>query len=121
MAALVSTRVYGGELPKGDVALMPRATVVVKRAGGGVIGTAYQDYSDVRVDVIGYGANLLQADQVFLTVHDALKHMRSAVYASTLLHWARLSAGAFTGRDPDTDWATCLSSWQVLASEVAAA
>src|SRR5690242_8815172 len=100
---------------------MPRAAVVVQRAGGGVIGTAYQDYSDVRADVICYGQNLLAADETFLAVHDALKHMNREIYADTLLHWARLSAGGFTGVDPDTGWPTCLSSWQVMASEVAAA
>lgn len=123
VSALVSTRVFGGKLPQSEALNMPRAAVVVKRAGGGIMGTAYQDYSDVRADVICYGRNELEADTVFLACHDALKHMRANIPTgtATLLKWARLSAGGFTGTDPDTDWPTCLSSWQVLASEVAAA
>lgn len=121
VAAVVSTRVFGGKLPQSESGNMPRAAIVVQRGGGGLRGTAYQKYSDVRADILCYGRNELEADNVFLAVQDALKQIRSATAGDTILYSATLSAGGFTGTDPDTDWPTCLSSWEVLTAEAAAA
>lgn len=121
LSAAVSSRVYGGELPKAQITDMPRAAVVVSRAGGGFIGGGYQDYGDLRINVACYADTPRAADIIYGLVHDALKQMRRGVWSETLLHWANVSSEGVTGRDPDTDWPVCLSSWQVLASEVAAA
>lgn len=117
-AALTAGRIYGGELPREQVPDMPRAAVVLRPAGGGSIGRAYQDYGDRRIDVDCFGDSPKAAWGLHLAVHDALKHLRRAVHAGVLLHWARESAGGVLARDPDTDWPIAASSWQVLAAEV---
>lgn len=121
LAALVSTRVFGAELPRNQVASMPRAAVVVQPAGGGLMGLEFQSWGDIRVDVDCYGSTAFASWQVYLAAYRALKMMQREVVAGVLLHWAKPSARGNTARDPDTDWPITLSSWQVLVSEIAAA
>jgi hypothetical protein len=121
LVALVDGRTYGGELPREQVAAMPRAAVVLRPAGGGLLGRAYQDVGDVRVDVECYGAVARQAWEVNLAVYQALKHLSRVVSAGVLLHWAQPSSKGVLARDPVTDWPVCLASYQVLAAEVPAA
>ncbi|MEQ8834274.1 MAG: DUF3168 domain-containing protein [Miltoncostaeaceae bacterium] len=116
-AALTSGRVYGGELPREEVPQMPRAAVVLRPAGGGLLGRAYQAWGDVRVDVDCFGATPKAAWDLHRAVRTAMKAMRREVHDGTLIHWARLSADAVLARDPDTDWPTAPSSWQVLAAD----
>jgi len=119
VTALVSTRVFGGELPAAEAESMPRAAIVVTPAGGGLIGRAYQSYGDTRVALTCYGANRRDSYQVYLAAAAALKQLRHAEHGDCLLMWARASAGGSTTTDPDTDWPVTLASWQVLASEQA--
>lgn len=111
-------RVWGGEVPAGQVDTMPRTSIVVQAAGGlGVFGRSYQRYGDKRVDIICYADSPRAAYALWLQVRPVLKHMRRQVQAGTLLHWARQSGDATQARDPDTDWPAVLSTWQVLAAE----
>ncbi len=118
----VGTRVFGSEIPEDERSSMPEATVVVKRAGGlDVIGQGFQEYGDIRVDVLCYAATPFLADELALAVQPALKQLRRTVYEDCVLHWARASGGALPLRDPDTDWPIVVSSWQVLVGELSAA
>lgn len=119
VAALVSTRVFGGELPESQATSMPRLCLVVTHAGGGHFGTSWQNYTDLRFDVFSYGATRHEAAQLWRAVHRALKGLRHTVSASVRLHWARQAGGPIPLRDPDTDDPYVLSTWQVLISEVA--
>lgn len=114
----VDSRIFAGELPRGQTDAMPREAIVLRPGGGGAIGNAYQAYGDVRIDVICYGATPHGSWLVYLDAHAALKDLKRKVFAETLLHWARPSAKGSTGRDPVKDWPLTLSSWQVLASEI---
>lgn len=119
VAALVGVRVFGRELPRAETDAMPRQAVVLKRAGGGLLGRGYQEYGDIRVDVYCYGATGLEADELHDEVRAALKHrLRATVAAGVLLHWARPSSDGSSGREPDTDWPLTVSSWQLLSSDV---
>ena len=121
LAALVSTRVFGGELPQNQIAAMPRSAVVVSPAGGGLMGLEYQSWGDVRVDVDCYGATPFASWTTYLAAYRALKMMQAQVFSGCQLKWAKPSARGNLARDPDTDWPITLSSWQVLVAEVAAA
>jgi hypothetical protein len=123
VAALAGTRVYGGELPKSESATppMPRAAAVVKEAGGGVLGQAYQEHGDVRLDVICYGATPYEASRLSGAVYTALKNLKRVKITGVLIHWATASSKATGARDPDTDWPLSVSSWQVLVAEIPAA
>lgn len=117
VTALASTRVFGAELPASEIPNQPRAAVVINPSGGGYLPSGYQRLTDRRVDISCYGATRLQAEALYTAVSVELKHLRRIVAASTLIHWAKVSAAGFNTRDPDTDWPVCVSSWQVLHSE----
>lgn len=117
VAALTGSRVFGGELPGREAKSMPRAAVVLKPAGGGLLGTGSADFGDQRLDVDCYASTPLGAWTLHLAVYTALKHLRRGVYAETLVHWAKPSTKGTLARDPDTDWPIAVSSWQVLAGE----
>lgn len=121
VAALAASRVYFGRLPDNEKPNMPRPLVTVQAAGGGFLGGGYQDYGDRRLDVDCYGSSDYQAWLVHLAVRGALKHLRRQVSEGVLLHWARPSSEGIQGRDPETDWPVVFASFQLLASEVAAA
>lgn len=112
-------RISGGELPPSVTNLMPTKTIVVKDAGGlESIGQAYQEYGDKRYDIICYGTTPKTAKDVYRNVYPAMKNLRREVHLQTLLHWAKQAGGPMPLRDPDTDWPSTFSSWQVLAAEV---
>lgn len=118
VAALAGTRVYGGELARNQIEQMPRTAVVLKPSGGGLLGRAYQEYGDRRIDIDCYGATPRDGETLYLAVYRSLKQLRRTVSSGVLLHWALASSAGVTARDTDTDWPLTLSSWQVLASEV---
>lgn len=120
IAALVSGRVFGGELPETEIADMPRSCIVITHAGGGSIGAGWVNYTDLRFDVFAYGATRLEAARLWRAVHRALKLFHREVWETVLLHWARQAGGPTPLRDPDTTFPYVLSTWQVLLSEVAA-
>lgn len=120
VSAQVGTRVFAGELPRSEVESMPRRAIVVRPAGGGLLGRAYQRYGDTRIDMSCYGATPHEAWALYRVARSALKHLRRAVVGDTLLHWARVSSDGTTLRDADTDWPVTLASWQVLGAETAA-
>lgn len=121
VAAILGARVFGGELDRREVQSMPRACAVLSPAGGGLIGLEYQNYGDLRVDVDCYAATVQGSWTLYRAVYGALKEMKREIFADTLLHWAKPSSRGTTGRDPLTDWPMTISSWQVLAAEVAVA
>lgn len=122
ITTLAGQRVFGGELPRNETPSMPRAAVVVSPAGGGLLGLATLKSSDLRVDVDCYGATANQAWTLYLACYEALKALSGEVRSGVLLHWAKPSAKGNLGRASDNlDWPLTLSSWQVFASEEAAA
>ena len=114
-------RVFGGTLPRSEVGSMPRTSVVVKAAGGGLLGLEGQVYGDRRVDVDCYGATGHESWNVYLAVEAALESLSHEVWGDALLKWAKPSSRGFQAKDPDTDWDDTVSSWQVLAGKEAAA
>jgi hypothetical protein len=120
IAALAGARVFGGELPETEATSMPRGAIVVRESGGGFLGAEWQEYGDVRLDVITYGAIVDDASDLARAVRRRLKAMTRNVSETALLHWAKPDGGALPLRDPDTGWPYVVSSWQVLLAEVAA-
>lgn len=120
VTALVDTRVHGGEVPAAEVKNMARACVVLNPSGGPG-GEGYNEFGKQRIDTLCYGATLMEAWQVHLAVYTVLKQLRRQKAANVLLHSADPASKGASGRDPVTQWPVTLSSWLVLASEVAAA
>lgn len=116
IAALVSARVYGIELPKKEAVNQPRK-VIVCRAAGGASAASYVKLNDFRMDFWCYGETPFQAMKVLRTCHDVMKQLERSVTLSTLLHNAVQSGGPVTFRDPDTKWPVALETWMVTVSE----
>ena len=114
-------RVFGGEFPRQLNSSMPRAGVVVKAAGGGLLGRAQQRYGDTRVDVDCYGATPHEAWDVYLVVAAAFDALDADQYGDTLLKSANVTSRGIQARDPETDWPVVVATWQVLAGKDAAA
>lgn len=115
LAALVGTRVFGGELPEGETANMPRRAIVVRKSGGvSRTGDSYLEHDTKRVDVFAYGATPYEASQVLETAALALRRLRRSVHAGVLLHTAEQASGALPGREPTTEWPREFQSFQVL-------
>lgn len=118
-AGLVSTRVYGGEIPDGQVEHMPEPAIVIKGAGGPENpGGGYQQFGKHRLDVVCYGASLNESWEVYLAAYAALKAIRRNVSEHVLVHSADVSAKGSTARDPVKLWPTTYSSWLVLIAEI---
>ncbi|MDA2936834.1 DUF3168 domain-containing protein [Acidobacteria bacterium AH-259-A15] len=121
ISALVSTRVFGGELPKAETPSMPRKSLVVKFAGGG-FGPGSADYLQLiefRLDALSYGETFFQADRVRRATHAFFKNLQRQVQGDTLIHRCNVSGGPISFRDPDTDWAVIFESYDVLVAEEA--
>lgn len=113
-------RAFGGEFPRQLASTMPGAAVVVKAAGGGLLGAAQQRYGDTRVDVDCYGRTPHEAWDVYLDVAAAFDALDADEYAGGLLKGANVSSRGIQARDPDTDWPVVVATWQVVAGKDAA-
>lgn len=122
VAAVASTRVFGGELPAAEAASMPRGALVIVPAGGTSL-TAGSDarHDTQRLDVMCYGATPYEAQRLRDAAHAALKPIRRAVASATLIHWVQPAGGFTTGRDRDAGWPVAAQSYQVFYAEQAAA
>ena len=116
---MTSTRIYGGEVPIDENDNMPRPTIVIRPAGGGLlpISSSYVGVYDIRVDVYCYGTTPNQGFRLYRCVAGALKQMKRNQQGKTLLYWARTSSGAVPMVDKPTEWPFTYSSWQVLFAE----
>ncbi len=121
VAALVGTRVHGGELPRAEASSQARHTALVQYAGmipgpgtGGNL--AFLVY---RFDVITFGTTPQKADELRRAVQDAMKGIDRATKAATLIHDATLVGGPVHGRDPDQDWPFMSETYAVAVSECA--
>lgn len=124
--AAVSALLAGGggiwdtELDVGEDVNMPRPNIVVRSGGGAnTYGHGTLQISDFRVTVICYSNTPHLAKTLYTAVHNALKGMRPTVVAGTNVKWCNPSGGPISLREPHQQWPYVVSSWQVLASELA--
>lgn len=121
---LVSDRIYGGSLPRSEVASMPRKNIVLSR-GGSVpsAGTAsHIKVQRMRLDIRCYGEDGYEAGVVHRAVESFMKAITPQTVDLTdhrvLVHNAIESVGGVDLVDPDTDWPSVVCVWGVHASEV---
>ena len=119
VAALVGTRVFGGELPQSQASAMPRHAVVLTLSGGGSLGpgaNSYVPWTVNRMDMRCYGRDPLEAWTLYEAVDAVMRNLRRETSASTLIHDATISGGPISNRDNDTDWPYVLSVYDVSAA-----
>lgn len=107
-------RIFRPELPEGEDRLMPRACVLVRPAGGGLMSARdYLPFIDSRLDHICYGSTRLQAENLAREVAAALKDLRQSRWKGIPVRWARVSNQPASAIDPNTNWPFALVSAQV--------
>ena len=115
ITTLVSTRIYGGELPEADIGSMPRKAIILRYAGGIEEFRTHRSQRQ-RVDIFSYGEDYLEAGRVDRAVADALIAIRRTESESTLLH-AVGYAGVFQLKEPDTGWRYNVRTATITAGE----
>ncbi len=118
VAALVGTRVYGGEMPRSEGPTIPRKVMVLLYSSGAG-NNDYVELTEPAVDMRCYGETPQAADEVRRAGHDVMKTLTRKVQSSVLLHRANQLTGPITFRDPDTDQPASMNSYSVLAAEQA--
>jgi len=123
VSALAGTRVFVAELPSAEADSMPRGAVVLSAAGGAQSGPGARSHVEAgttRIDVRCYGSSHVEASALHYAVLTALKAIGRTFVDGTLLHSCVVEGGPFSLREPDVDWPLVLSTYSLLAAEVAA-
>jgi len=116
ISALLSTRVYGLELPRADSDNMPRKAIVINSAGG--IGeSSYRDIFKYRLDFVCYGETPFEAYETWRTLRSVLREIEKGVTSSTYIYSAEHSAGPFSFRDAETKWPHTIDTWLVKVQD----
>lgn len=117
---IVSGRVFRPSLDDPDeIEQMPRAAIVVRRAGGYTLfGGVNIPVGDPRLDIFCYGESFLEAEDLGAEVVNALKALRQQVIEGTRLYWARIEGGPLPLPDPEDHWPQAVVTAQVAHCEV---
>ena len=119
ISALLSTRVYGLELPRSEADNQPRKAIVINSAGG--IGeSSYRDVFKYRLDFVCYGETPFEAYETFRTLRAVLREIEKGVTSSTFIYGAEHSAGPFSFRDTETKWPHTIDTWLVKVQDTSA-
>lgn len=117
LTALLGARVFGGELPVGETASMPRKALVLRPSGGVSLTSGSQvEHDTVRIDLFAFGETPKEAGRVMATATLAMRRLRRSVHAGVLLHWVNSAGGASSGREPQTEWPRQFQSFQLFHS-----
>lgn len=108
-------RVFGGELPAGETAAMPRRAIVLRASGGvSLTGGSYAEHDTMRVDLFAYGETPAIAATLNAWAALALRRVERRKAAGTLVHWVRPAGGYSSGREPVAEWPRAFQSFQVF-------
>ena len=114
-AAQVGVRVFGGELPPAETALMPRKAIVLTPSGGtSLTSGSFVEADTQRFDLFAYGATPAEAEALRDTAALALRRARRRVWAGVLIHWLKPAGGATNARDANAQWPRAFQSFQAL-------
>ncbi|MDF1778736.1 MAG: DUF3168 domain-containing protein [Rhizobiaceae bacterium] len=125
VAALVSTRVFGLELPEAQAANMPRQGVIVRPSGGAGGFGGYVEATAERIDAISWGRTPYQADRLSMAVMLAFlrsrRQVRTVDSTGVLIHSIEAAGGRLATRDTETNWPAMTQAFQVTYALKAAA
>lgn len=115
VSGLVAGRVFGGELPDTETALMPRAAIVLRPSGGASLAAgSYVEHDTQRFDSLAYGATPSEANKLARRVRRVLTKTRRQVVSGCLIHWIEVAGGFSAGRDKDAAWPIAFQSFQAF-------
>lgn len=119
VSTLVSTRVYGLEFPKEQVAAMPQKAVLLSLtpAIGGLTEQTDIEHEMIGLDVFNYGETPLEALKVHRATYRALKGIHNVEQLQSIIHWANRSVGPRSFMDPDLRAPVVVETVAVFGSE----
>lgn len=129
VAALVSGRIWGDEMPPSEAVSMPRKCVIINTVGQG--GYGRESRSEIAVDmrmkdVRCYGETPYEARRIYDAVNLALKRLRRhlvtppAGLGQVLLYSAVKVAGPTSRREPDTEWPIAFGTYNFTVADTVA-
>lgn len=123
VAAQVGTRVYGEEVPDGEVNSMPRKALLVQSTVGGFPPRGYGQYNRRGIDIRCYGDGYVEAFAVYRAAYEALKYMERNTQGAAMLYKAWEAGSPMALREPvgEPGWPMYLQSWTVMVADVATA
>lgn len=120
VTTLLSTRVWGGEVPPAEIEPMPRKALVMRYVGGLERFRTDREQRP-RVDFFSFGEGYFQAGQVDRAVADALIVIKMLDVADTLIYSVAYGGGPRQLKEPDTGWRYVVRSAIVRAGETTTA
>ncbi|MBB99190.1 MAG: DUF3168 domain-containing protein [Rhodobacteraceae bacterium] len=115
VAALVGSRVFGGELPAAETKSMPRAAIVLRPSGGASLTAgSYARHDTQRIDLLAHGATPMEADALARLCRVIVCDIRRQVVEGCLIHWVDVAGGLSAERDRDAYWPVALQSFQIF-------
>lgn len=115
-------QIYAGEMPQTESVAQPRAAVIIENAGGAG-DRSYVQLGRRRVDIRCYGTTPFEAMRLANQVYESLKALernRVAATTPTLIHAVNVESAPSAFRDADGDWPGTITTYEVVAAEVAA-
>lgn len=122
VAGLVSTRVYGAELPDSVAAAVnedgmpPKCVLVQSVPFTSSLARGNVSAGVTMKDLKCYGETSYEARRVYIACRDALKGMTRVKVAGVSLYAAVPGASADM-REPGSNWPLCFSTFELLAAE----
>jgi hypothetical protein len=117
---LVSGRVFNVRLPDSQAQFMPRACIVLGRAGGRP-DMGYMPVARQRIDMRCYGTDDPQAHAVFAAADPVLKQLRRRFIGNCVVQNAMPEIGEIDFLEQEVLWPVTMRSYLVTFNEVAVA
>lgn len=96
------TKVFGGSIPKAEIAAMPQLLITIRSAGGHAEETADTPTARMNVEVDTYGSDVednYEAHALAMQVIQLLRSANNITVGSTRLCHVGLMSGPFAGAD----------------------
>lgn len=112
IGVMTEGRVYGEELPSGEITLQP--TLVIRSAGGPSLSTGtFLNHDSVTIDVVAYAPTVFEAQRLRREVFNIIRKISRVVVNGVLIHWIDTGGAWVTQREPDVAWPSAIQSFQV--------
>jgi hypothetical protein len=116
IATLTAGRIFGAELPSGEVGTMPKKVVLVRWAGGFGVSDVVL-LSSWRVDIWCYADTPYEASRLHRFVHHRMKSLTGMLVNGIKLYPAQEAGGPVSIREPETKWPAVIQSFAVMFAD----
>lgn len=110
--------IYRPVLPREQDASMPKASVIVRAAGGyQMFGKDWMPVADPRIYLVCFGSTMQESMAVATACTYAMKALTQGNYGGVTLYWAQIVGGPLQSFEPETLWPEVDVLCQVMYAE----